>query len=278
MNPLVSVIIPVYNSGDYLEESILSARNQTYKNIEVVVIDDGSNIATKNKLKEIASKIDILLVQENLGPSAARNNGIKNANGNYILILDSDDYYKPTFLEKAIERLENKPNVKFVSCYLNRFEGNKIGPIVKMNGGSLENYLFRNASIGNGLFRKKELVSVGGYDEQMRDGYVDWELILRLLKEKGGEVEIIPEPLFMYRSSLKLITNRAKKKRSEILTYIFKKHSDLYKDNFELLLQFFSKEQQKLISQKKQFSTGLDYKIGNILLSPIRLIKGIFKK
>jgi len=276
MNPLVSVIIPVYNSFLYIEYSIRSAINQTYKNIEIIVIDDGSDEVTKNKIKELAELVDIILVQDNLGPSAARNNGIQHAKGDLILILDSDDYFKPSFLEKAGDILTNERTVKFVSCYLNRFEGEKIGPTIKMNGGALEHFLFRNASIGNGLFRKDDIVVAGGYDEDMRDGYVDWELIVRVLKE-GGIVKIIPEPLFMYRSNLKIITNRAKKKRPEILTYIFRKHADLYKDNFELFLDFFLREQQLHVSRNRTILDSKEYKIGLRILNPIRTIKSILK-
>lgn len=276
MNPLVSVIIPVYNSFLYIESSIRSAIDQTYKNIEIVVIDDGSDEVTKNKIKELSELIDITLIQDNLGPSAARNNGIKHAKGELILILDSDDYFKPTFLEKAVAILNNEDAVKFVSCYLNRFQDEKKGPIIKMDGGPLGHFLFRNASIGNGLFRKEDIVSAGGYDEDMRDGYVDWELILRVLKN-GGIVKIIPEPLFMYRSNLKIITNRAKKNRPEILAYIFKKHIDLYKDNFDLFLEFFQREQQLHVSRNNTLLNSLEYKLGTQLLKPIRTIKKIIK-
>ena len=273
--PTVSVIIPVYNSFLYIEKSLKSAINQTYKDLEIIVIDDGSNAETKTKLQELKGSIDVLLSQENKGPSAARNYGIEKAKGDFILILDSDDYFKPTFLEKAISILKECPEVKFVSCFLDRFEGDKIGPIVKMNGGPLHNYLFRNASIGNGLFRRVDIDRAGGYDESMRNGYVDWELMIRVLKE-GGEVHVIPEPLFMYRSNLKIITNRAKNKRPEILSYILKKHSDIYKENYDLVIDFFEKEQKKLIGNTSKIHCSKEYKLGRKLLAPFYSIKKNF--
>lgn len=276
MNTLVSIIIPVYNSHLYIEECLRSARNQSYTNTEIIVIDDGSDYRTKDKLKELKRFIDIHIIQENLGPSAARNNGIRKAKGSYLLILDSDDYFKPTFLEKALSILEKNENVKFVSCYLHRFEKEFISPEIQMNGGTVKDFLFRNAALGNGLFRKCDIDSIGGYDENMRDGYVDWELIIRLLKN-GGIAEIIPEALFMYRSSLQIVTNRAKLKRPEILKYIFKKHSDLYQDNFNSLIDFYTREQNQLLSIYAKVLSSKDFRLGRNLLYPIRRLKGIIK-
>lgn len=271
-SPLVSVIIPVYNTASYLRESILSARNQTHTAIEIVVIDDGSNQETKEEIARLQDKIDIVLSQENAGQSTARNKGIKAATGDYILILDSDDYFKPDFVSKALVVLQEKPTVKFVSCYLNRFHENTIGPLVQMEGGTIEEYLFRNASIGNGLFRKKDIVTIRGYDQEMRDGYEDWELMIRLLKN-GGKAFVIPEALFMYRSSLKLTTHRAKTKRPQLVHYIFSKHEELYKDRFETTLDFFRKEQERLSREVVKTKEYKEFKIGAAIVKPLRYLK-----
>ena len=98
---LTSIIIPCYNDAQYIEQSVLSAVNQTYPYIEVIVVDDGSNAETKKILKKLESKIFKLITQENYGQSKARNIGIEAANGDYILVLDSDDYIESTFCEKA---------------------------------------------------------------------------------------------------------------------------------------------------------------------------------
>lgn len=271
-SPLVSVIIPVYNTASYLRESILSARNQTHTAIEIVVIDDGSNQETKEEIARLQGQIDIVLSQENAGQSTARNKGIKAATGDYILILDSDDYFKPDFVSKALVVLQEKPTVKFVSCYLNRFHENTIGPLVQMEGGTIEEYLFRNASIGNGLFRKKDILAIGGYDQEMRDGYEDWELMIRLLKN-GGKAFVIPEALFMYRSSLKLTTHRANTKRPQLLHYIFSKHQELYKDRFGTTLDFFRKEQERLSREVVKTKEYKEFKIGAAIVKPLRYLK-----
>ncbi len=273
--PLVSVVIPVYNTARYIEQCILSARNQRYPSIEIVVVDDGSNKETKEVLHHLKNQIDILLTQENAGQSTARNKGIQAAGGDYILILDSDDYFKPAFVAKAIEVLHQKPSVKFVSSYVQRFHENTMGPLVKMEGGTLEAYLFRNASVGNGLFRKKELLEIGGYDQEMRDGYEDWELMIRVLNN-GGETFVIPEALFMYRSSLKLTTHKAKTKRPQLLHYIFSKHRELYENRFEATLDFFRREQERISQEVIKVQERKEFVIGGLILRPFRFVKKMF--
>ncbi len=272
----VSVVIPVYNTAEYVEESIKAARAQTYTNIEIIVIDDGSNERTKTVLHQLNKDIDVLISQENAGQSVARNKGIASAKGTYILIQDSDDYFKPSFIEKSVQILDNDATVKMVSCYLNRFDGERQGPIVKMEGGALQNFLFRNACVGNALFRKDDLVAIGGYDETMRQGYEDWELAIRLLKD-GGRAHTLKEPLFMYRSSLKYTSKRAQERRPELLSYIFTKHEEVYKNNMEDMIAFFLKELRKVHDQKNSITSSRAYIIGESLLAPLRWIKGKLK-
>ena len=111
--PLVSVIITTYNYADYLSRAIDSVLKQSYKNTEVIVIDDGS-------ADDAASVIPVhdsvrYYYQENQGISAARNNGIKKSNGNYIIFLDADDWLEPGAIQDNLEVLINKPSVAFIS-------------------------------------------------------------------------------------------------------------------------------------------------------------------
>lgn len=106
--PLVSVIIPVYNVENYLKECLDSVLNQTYKNIEVIVINDGSTDKSLHILEDYSSKFNNIKIidQENSGQSVARNKGLENAKGKYIYFLDSDDYILPDTLKKLIKKLE----------------------------------------------------------------------------------------------------------------------------------------------------------------------------
>lgn len=94
MQPLVSIILPVYNVEDYIEECLESLVNQTYKNIEIIIVNDGSKDGSVNTCKRYAEKDDriVIITQENQGLSEARNNGLRYINGEYFTFVDSDDY------------------------------------------------------------------------------------------------------------------------------------------------------------------------------------------
>ncbi|MDF4756482.1 glycosyltransferase family A protein, partial [Vibrio parahaemolyticus] len=122
---LVSVIVPLYNAEKYIEETMESILNQTYKNIEIVIVDDGSkdqsSSIVKNLKKKYPEQIKYIL-QENQGVSVARNTGIENASGEYISFLDSDDLWHPTKIEKQIESM-HKNNMNACYCgYMNFYE------------------------------------------------------------------------------------------------------------------------------------------------------------
>lgn len=110
--PLVSVIIPVYNREDVIERAILSAASQTYPSLEILVVDDGSSDQTVHKCRQFGDRIQ-LITQKNAGPAAARNRGIRQANGSYIAFLDSDDEWYPDKIEKQVE-LALKENVPMI--------------------------------------------------------------------------------------------------------------------------------------------------------------------
>ncbi len=104
MHPSISVIIPTYNTQEYVERAIQSVLNQTFQNLEVVVVDDASTDETVDRIRGIIDERIKLFVQpQNLGASAARNRAIKAAQGTWIALLDSDDWYAPERLEKLLE-------------------------------------------------------------------------------------------------------------------------------------------------------------------------------
>ena len=130
MNDLVSIIIPVYNCGKFIDKTIQSIANQTYKNIELILIDDGSTDNSleicKNAVKGIES--NIIIHQENFGAPSARNRGIDVANGKYIIFFDSDDILAPSAIEVMMREFENK-NTDLVIGKTRKIdeEGNVIG-------------------------------------------------------------------------------------------------------------------------------------------------------
>lgn len=106
--PKFSIIIPVYNVEKYIKKCLDSVFNQTFKNFEVIVINDG----TPDKSMDIVKQYDVKIIeQKNQGQSAARNNGIKTAKGDYLIFLDSDDYWEKELLSEINKSLKNKPDV-----------------------------------------------------------------------------------------------------------------------------------------------------------------------
>lgn len=112
--PLVSVIIPCYNSEDFIAEAIQSALDQDYENKEIIVINDGSTDGSLNIIKSFSEKIKFIS-QENQGRSEAKNTGIIASMGEYIAFLDSDDYWDKSFLKLMINAVVSK-NVKLAYC------------------------------------------------------------------------------------------------------------------------------------------------------------------
>ena len=115
----VSVIIPVHNSSEYIEECITSVVNQTYKNIEIIVVDDNSSDNSLSIIKSIKDKrIKVVKLNKNSGVAIARNKGIDKATGNYICFLDSDDYWYLDKLEKQVKFMEDNDYAFIYSNYL----------------------------------------------------------------------------------------------------------------------------------------------------------------
>jgi hypothetical protein len=274
--PLVSIIIPCFNDAVYIEQSVQSALDQTYENKEIIVVDDGSNQKTKAVLKRLEPKIDLFITQENKGTSAARNTGIAAASGDFILVLDSDDYFDPEFCEKAIAVFQKDSNIKMVTCYARWFWNNKDFHIFKPRGGVLVNVLPNNFAMGSSMIKKIDWKNVGGYDEEMISGFEDWEFYIRLHKN-GGNTHVIPEVLFHYRKKKKSRNTMANDSKYELQEYIFLKHADLYKENFELftkkLLNKIKTEEREKIKNRNR----IDFRLGSAILRPFRFIKSIFK-
>ena len=274
--PIVSFVIPCYNDARYVEQAIHSALNQTYKNKEVIVVDDGSNVETKSVLAKLEPKLTQLITQDNKGQSAARNLGIKHAKGEFIIVLDSDDFFEPTFCEKAISYIKNNPNIKIISCYANLVYDYKPTELYKPRGGGIENFLFTSGVMGSSFFKKDDWKKVGGYDETMRKGFEDWEFYIRLLKS-SGKAFVIQEPLFNYRRREGSTTAMANQNKFDLLAFIFKKHDDVYKEKHaEVVTYLLHLASTSKNDEMKRLNT-LEYKIGHVLLMPFRFFKSQFK-
>ena len=280
MNKLVSVVVPCYNHAQFLPEALNSVLEQTYDNWECIIVNDGSPDNTEAIAKDWCKKDSRFkyFYKENGGLSSARNFGIKNANAEYILTLDSDDKFEKTFIAKAVAVLDENEKIGIVSSWGIRFIGNIYFEPFKPDGRNLNDFLFKNAAIGTSFFRKKCWIEVGGYDEEMKKGYEDWEFYIRVSKN-GWETFIIEEILFFYRQGTNSMRNVAVSQYdSQIKFYIFNKHKELYINNFESLLHNLLSIAE--INKKNELKriNSIDYKLGSLILKPFRYIKRFIKK
>lgn len=198
---MVSVIIPTYNSKDYICDAIDSVLMQTYKNLEIIIVDDGSTDSTKLQLKKYGGKIKYFF-QQNKGPSSARNVGIKKSIGEYIVFLDSDDIWDKSFLEKMISFFEADRNLDFAfsDCYnfgkngiISKSFLEKIGFFndfsilankemgFRLDKNILEYFIFKKFLVPSTvIIKKKCLEEVEYFDEELRYGEI-WNIFFKLL-------------------------------------------------------------------------------------------------
>ena len=199
MPPRISVLMPCFNQGDFVEEAIASVIAQTFEDWEVIVVDDGSTqAATVARLEKLKTPRTQVLRTGNRGLPAARNLAARQASGTVFCSLDADDRLAPQWFEKGIAVLDAQPDVAFVSHWLRAF-GDENWTWTPASC-DLPALLARNTVNGAALVRRDVFLGVGGYDETMRDGCEDWDLWLRLV-EQGRRGAIIPEILFEYRRS-----------------------------------------------------------------------------
>lgn len=227
----VSIIIPCYNKEKYVKEAVESAINQTYKNIEIVCIDDASTDNSRVILKEITEKYNnLVLIEEdkNIGVCRARNKAIEISSGEYILPLDADDTIEPTYVEKAIDIFNKNPNIDVIYSRVRHLITKK----EMCKPCDTNNLLLGNYITCSSVFKKSDFQKFGGYDIAFNEiGCEDWDLYLKFF-ENNLKFYQIDEILFNYRQELD--GNRTIvqiNSYEEILPQILFKYKDLYKKN-----------------------------------------------
>jgi glycosyltransferase involved in cell wall biosynthesis len=219
--PLVSVVIPVYNVEQYVEEALTSVLAQTYLNLEIIVVDDESPDQSIELIERRFNDSRIQIIQQkNRGLAGARNTGIRHANGEYIAFLDSDDFWQTNKLEEHVQLMKAQPNCGISFCAslfvdeqsrsLGRFQAPK-----KKNNYEAKDIFCRNP-IGNGsvpVIRKGVLEQIGFttqnktgngipyiqyFDESLRQSE-DIDCWTRIALQTGAQFEYIDQPLTNYR-------------------------------------------------------------------------------
>lgn len=213
----VSAIITAYNSEAFIAEAISSVLNQTRPVDEIVVVDDGSTDGTRAAVAQFSDKGVRYIYQENQGPSAARNRGIRETSGALIAFLDADDMWLENKNQIQVDYLSNHPQVVMVSGLRWDMRGDntrRISGQMPKNSIALRKDIVIHNMVGNPsmvTLRREALERVGLFDHSIRWGQ-DWELWIRMVS--SYEVTILPEPVIVYRIHSK---NLSKMKRRETL-------------------------------------------------------------
>ncbi|MDD5454425.1 MAG: glycosyltransferase [Candidatus Ratteibacteria bacterium] len=269
--PLISVIIPAYNRAKFLEEAVKSVLAQTYKNWELIIVDDGSTDDTSEVVKKFLDERIIYLHQDNKGASAARNKGILKAKGEYIAFLDSDDMWLPQKLQKQLEVFNKsrfKPGVVYTGIQYMDYKGNlkKQRKLPAYRGNIFKKLLRKNiAGIGSTMLVKKECFEkCGSFDENL-PSRMDLDMILRI--SEHFTVDYVPEILALERIHEGRITADIEKKIKgremlfdKIRPYL-KKH--------RILLAKYLYETGELYFENGNMEAGREYLVRSFKIFPL---------
>lgn len=173
-NPLVSVIMTVYNGEPYLAESIDSILGQTYAPLELIVVDDCSTDNTRATLQTYGERIIVVPRTVNGGIAAGRNSGIRVARGTFIALADADDIWKPHKLARQMEHFDQHPELDIVHCTLMNF----VSPELPESAHATKHFLegpIANRVSGTFVGRAASMQKVGAFNEAYRVGeFIDW--------------------------------------------------------------------------------------------------------
>ena len=199
MKPLVSVIIPFYKADRFIAETLQSVFDQSYENLEVIVVNDGSPAETLDALIPFEGKITIIS-QENKGQAEARNVGIRNSCGDIVALLDADDLWPKNHLNLLVPYLTGETEYDFVRGMTESFRINEDGSFEKSEPSFME------VLLGSALYKRSVFDRTGLFDPFMREGEdLDWNLRLR---ESGCKEKRIPDVTLLYRRHDSNSTNK----------------------------------------------------------------------
>lgn len=265
MNNRVSVIIPTYGGCEYLFRAINSVKSQTYKNIEIIVVDD-NGVGTPHQIETEQAmamynnddKVKYICHEHNRNGSAARNTGVRNSTGDYIALLDDDDEYFPTKIEKLIDELSQLDD-DYALVFGNAvgYYGDKL--IYENKAHTTDNMLYdilmHRVSIGTSAFliRKDAYWKVGGFDERFRR-LQDWEFFTKIIGNyKLKAVDTM--------ASIRHLTQRNNPSSPDVT----KKHRTLYLEAMSEYINRLSKEERDDIIIYNRLDVAFQYlKMGQI--------------
>jgi GT2 family glycosyltransferase len=236
MGQSIAVVVASFNQGLMIREAVSSILAQSLRPDDLVVVDDGS---TDPESLDVLASLETdgvrVLRQSNHGVSSARNAGIGSVTADLVAVLDGDDRFRPGFLAAMATEFADD-DVVAASSWLSMF-GTASG-VVRPTGGRVTDFLARNSCPAPAMFRRHLWEQVGGYAEDLREGFEDWDFFLRLLTP-GGRVHIVPEPLIEYRTQAGSANLEGMTRRLRLYGEIIDRHAAVFASNvrFALLAQ-----------------------------------------
>ena len=202
---LVSAVITTYNRPEKLLQAVQSVLDQSYKNIEIIIIDDCSSLPYRDILSKLSNSIRYVRLAENSGASAARNEGVRQARGKYIAFLDDDDIWLPN---KTMAQLQAIAGRDICLCGLSIVQTGKL-KVKKQEVITLKMLLERNIVCGcSGVFAKRKALQAEPFDEKLTNSE-DWDLFIRFSKKDN--IAYVPQPLYsLSDGDHQRITNKVK--------------------------------------------------------------------
>ena len=269
--PKITVIIPCYNQGDYIAETINSVQKQTFTNWECIIIDDESTDNSKKIITNFCkqdSRIKYIFHKKS-GVSTTRNYAIANAQGEFILPLDADDLIAPQYIEDALREFEKTPDLKLCYCRARKF--GEINETWLLPRYEYENLKWKNCIFVSCIFRKKDFMSTIGYNPNMKYGLEDWDFLLSFLKPTD-KVYCINKILFFYRTKKISRSSYANNHMEACFQQIYLNHKELYEPYLSNILYYFN-SYKKFEQLYFNIINTKSYKICNFLSLILRAIK-----
>lgn len=229
MKPRLSIVIPCYNHGQYIEEALSSVRAANRQDLEVIVVDDGStDLRTQQEMERLSHDRSLIVIrQANGGLAAARNAGVERAAADYILPLDADNRVRPAYIERGIEIMDSDPRVGVVYGDA-EFFGSRSG-IWRVGPFDRDRLLEWNYIDACAVIRKEVWTKNGGYRRGMPvQGLEDWEFWMNTLSH-GWHFRYVPEVMFDYRVMPGSMIERARGQAKATEDFIADHYGRLYR-------------------------------------------------
>jgi len=286
--PLVSIIIPTYNRSNVIRNAINSALNQTYKNLEIIVIDDGSTDDTKEVLSLYKDKIRYIKKPSNTGKSSSRNIGLSHSAGSIIATIDSDDFWHSNYLEKCINYLiDENLDIIFTTHASHGFNHKRY---VREQYHIFKYEQIRNLVLNfclaptSGVIMKKTAMAFGWHNETSE--YEDWHLQIEyIVKNKKCKAGFISETLWEKREDEEVrnklkSTQHCQRLMNDTFILLNRLKGELTQKEYNIILQHYLKDTIRLLVvliRNREYKKEIWGNIWLLIRNPIQIIILLFK-